>query len=183
MYDCFVLTCFSRNTQTLLIDIPIKWPAYNEQSYLWLFLSPNMFRYMFDQILGIQIYKDIRSVKSRTSEYIQIFVRSVLGLLNIFGYLFEPMLRYLPITALNCTSSHCTAGVCWPPLVQMSSLTVQPQAAKSSGHKYGLKGCCLFGRSWSWRSMSHGFRLVPQLTVNEKGKHVLYQSRVNQVNS
>ena len=48
----------------------------------------------------VRTYSDICSITFLTSEYIQIFVRSILGHSNIVGYLFKLILWYLIITAL-----------------------------------------------------------------------------------
>ena len=78
IYDQFesVLNYFSEDTKIWMINIPIISLHISNLLILWLFPGLKIFG-CFGQIMGIWIYLDICSVKLWTSEYIQIFVRSI----------------------------------------------------------------------------------------------------------
>ena len=94
------MTCFSKDTQIWLINVCHKRACiFYLYSYWLLFLRPNIFRYLFGELLGIQIFLDICSVHSWTYEYIWIFIRSIIWHPNILQYLFKQIWWYLLITA------------------------------------------------------------------------------------
>ena len=82
-----LFTYFSVDTHTSVFKYKTA-NLYQLYSYLWLSLRPNIFGYSFCNFMTLRIYSNICSVNSLVSQYIRIFVWSILGIPLIFGYFF-----------------------------------------------------------------------------------------------